>query len=45
MSVDRVSGECRVVGLLLMDGGVSVLYVLSCISFSNFRVCGCRDNM
>ena len=37
MSVGRVSGEWRVVSLLLMDGGYGVVCVSLCIYFSNVR--------
>ena len=43
MSVDRVIWECRVVILLLMYGGGSVVCVSLCISLSRVRVCGCRE--
>ena len=45
MSVYRVIWEWRVVVLLLMDGGVSVVCVSVCISFSGVRVCVCRKTL
>ena len=39
MSLDRVSGDWRVVGLLLMYGEGSVVCVSLCRYFSKVRVC------
>ena len=38
-------GECRVVGLLIIDGGGSVVCVSLCRSFSDIKVCGFRDTL
>ena len=43
MSVDKFSGEWRVLGLFLMYGGGSVVCVSLCTSLIRVRVCGCRE--
>ena len=45
MSVDKFSGEWRVLGLFLMYGGGSLVCVSLCMSFSNGRGHGCRDTL
>ena len=44
ISVDKVSGECRLVDLLLVYCGGVVLCVSFCRSFVNFIGCGCRSS-
>ena len=41
--MDRVIGQCRMVGLLLMYVGGGVVCVSICSSFSNIMSFGCRS--
>ena len=45
MSVDRVSGEWRMVFFLMMHGGGGVICVSLCRYLINARFCGFRDTM
>ena len=45
MSLDTVSGEWSVVGLLMMDCRYGVVCVYLCGYFGNIMGCGYRDNM